>query len=344
MFDRLKIFTIDRWLKELYICVLSKKSCTKFPTCNFENQKLTDCICILVYLIDLFLDDKKFNACFKRQFFSSYCELLNDKQKYTLLMILEALFKTNEILDDLKNNLLKYNFNILDNKHKCDELIWEFKNSIFVPIQNCKLQWYKSKYISKYDCKLLVTKLGQYKRCKSKIGEKKMIVFGISDQTKCSYHICIYNDINLSSGEVKDWDLFDFSKYTNSIPVSPGTILNFQDFLLCLEMMLLKRKCQTSLRKKFRIFELINIKIKLKSIGVLNWPFSLEIFYSYLSFYVIFYFIYTKPNRILKNKFLNLNNKILKWSWSFLLNNSNLNDVGNFSLYLPSYIICEDRF
>ena len=171
-----------------------------------------------------------------------------------------------------------------------------------------------------------------------------MIVFGISDQTKCSYHICIYNDINLSSGEVKDWDLFDFSKYTNSIPVSPGTILNFQDFLLCLEMMLLKRKCQTSLRKKFRIFELINIKIKLKSIGVLNWPFSLEIFYSYLSFYVIFYFIYTKPNRILKNKFLNLNNKILKWSWSFLLNNSNLNDVGNFSLYLPSYIMCEDRF
>jgi hypothetical protein len=108
-------------------------------------------------------------------------------------------------------------------------------------------------------------------------------------------------------------------------------------------MILLKRKCAKKLKEWYKTFELVNIQMALKTFSVLKWPFNLDIFYTYLSFYVVFYFIYTKPKRILQNKFINLNKQIFKWSWSFLLNNSHLHDAENFSSYLPNYISYDDK-
>ncbi len=60
-FDRKLVYTLDRWLFELTDTVVMNRLNKKFPTSYFENQNLTDVVCILLFIIACYLDKKNLN-------------------------------------------------------------------------------------------------------------------------------------------------------------------------------------------------------------------------------------------------------------------------------------------
>lgn len=242
-FDRKLVFTLDKWLFEIGECVFFKKKSTLFPTCHFENQSLTDCISILLYLTDLYLDGKKFNIVFKQKLFLKYKHLFNINQQYMLIQILVNLWIENELeqisvfKNDLENRIFSKNMytcsltqffkelNIKDNvcigylnelyrKFKTDyltsecEIVSDIDNVIFLPIQNVCSNWMHACGISKYSTKVFVSSHEKFKRC-MRNKSKPPIVFGISFQNCCQLFYCIYNNCelltNCKSGQFNEW-------------------------------------------------------------------------------------------------------------------------------------------
>ena len=109
-FNRYKIWTLDKWLLDMLdlLLVYDRRGDTRFfelnkeerlvwPTCHFESQKLTDCMCTLLYMVDCHLNNKRihvgiklnkifekykstFSTCTQRYLFNQiWCQLSNNE-------------------------------------------------------------------------------------------------------------------------------------------------------------------------------------------------------------------------------------------------------------------------
>jgi len=244
-FDRNLVFTIDKWIVELAECVFFKKQTTKFPTSHFEKQMLTDFFSILLYIVDLFLADKKLNISFKEKLFTKYKNFFNYRQQYLLVQILVHLWieKDNEQMWIIKRELeerqdIQSLYSLIDfftefekkdlvlhgylqslyKKFKSDTLnvddVVEMKvleeSFIVVPMQNVEnKKWtVTTSGISKYSTKIFVDSLEKFKRC-SRNKSKPPIVFAFSFQKHCRLFYCIYNEcefkFNSDSAQFSQW-------------------------------------------------------------------------------------------------------------------------------------------
>lgn len=179
-FDRAKIFTLDLWLFEMIECLLFRKSePPKFPTGHFEHQKLTDCMCILLYLIDLNLTQQTINVNFKEKFLKKYQFLFNDLQLFLIIKILEQINPNKELAIEhflpqtvdveLVNFFVEYStqtknadgyslFSRIKYRHCPDESkCSNVYATIFVPIQNANLDLHKG--LHKYSTRFFWTRM-----------------------------------------------------------------------------------------------------------------------------------------------------------------------------------------
>ena len=229
-FDRYKVYTLDRWFLEMFKMVFLKKT-LEMPTPHFENQQLTNCMCILLYLIDLYLLQKEINIHYKCNFFKKYQHLFSDIQQailYTLLSELsnKTVQESNElqlVFKQVTNNPLfseyKAIFNsanqiewclklegLLDFKIEIDksQVVCPFKDCIFIPIQNTSdiEDWLGARRISKYNG-LFLSK--NFKKCRGIDRDLALIIFGFSDKKTCKYFFCIYNQFTFFPGNDGDF-------------------------------------------------------------------------------------------------------------------------------------------
>ncbi len=190
-FDRKQICTLDGWLVEMFECVVLKEKGRIFPTCYFENQRLTDVMCTLLYLTDLYLDGRCVNLVFKEKLFLKYKELFTDDQQSLLL---EILLEFNKNESDKLIGMLKRRFSLASIRSLIGSCKSKVDNdNLFIPIQNVSLDWMLGAGISKYSTKIFVDSTRQYLSCNTKNSNAQMVIFGFTDSLDCQIKYCIYN-------------------------------------------------------------------------------------------------------------------------------------------------------
>jgi hypothetical protein len=193
----------------------------------------------------------------------------------------------------------------------------------FIPIQNVSYNspfLNKNKGISKYKTNFLVDSYSKYKKCKGINKNNTPIVFAVSDEM-CHIKFCIYNQFYFTVN--LDWfkSFFDFDKKITEVSIH--NINNLQDFLLLLEMIILRNKYKNLLKKNYPLISINKKNLWVNFSGKDFWPFNKTNFSVYWLFYVLVYIIYTKP--LQKKKKIILNEIKFKYSWSSYLRNQLLN-------------------
>jgi hypothetical protein len=123
-FNRFKIYTLDKWLIDLLdlILVYDRRGDSRFfelnknlvwPTCHFESQKLTDCMCILMYLVDSHLKNKRFIANVKKIYEKYESTFDTSKQRYIFYQILRQLSNDETIVKISDEVIIEKFFNQL---------------------------------------------------------------------------------------------------------------------------------------------------------------------------------------------------------------------------------------
>jgi hypothetical protein len=318
-FDRKCVCTLDGWLVEMLECVIGSDKSRKFPTCHFEKQQLTDVMCTLLYLIDLYLDGRSVNLFYKEKLFMKYKDLFTLEQQAILL---EMLIRFNKSENDKLFGLGAGRTVCVDLiKQSIGEYKW-YDDNLIVPIQNVSSDWMLGAGISKYSTKIFVDSLHQFKACKSKVTGEAIVCFGFTDSIVHEFKYCIYNKFDL----VDDFDewCFEFFQFENvsSKNIKIPRTNNLQDYLIVLEMALLRVKY-----RKF-ISNLKKIEIwSYNKFGLCMWPFDLRIFSAYVLFYVLFYKIFNKK------RVVDFDAIILCHAWNGMIKNRKLSHYEvNFSL------------
>ena len=314
-FNRQQVFTLDKWLVELGECVFFKKKNIQFPSCHFENQSLTDFFATLLYVVDVFLDEKKLNIYFKERLFNKYKHLFSPRQQYIIVQILTNIWIENEfdqmfkIKHDLERNVIVFNIYScsmckffyefekkdmvltgylydLYKKFKADtlgvdsQIVIGDTNVMVIPIQNSTSNWMNASGISKYSTKIFVSSIDKFNRC-SRIKNKPPIIFALSFQSECKLFYCIYNQC---------------------------------DFIL-------RRKYKHFLNKNSNRMVEKEINLNLNFYELYRWPFNIQILSFYILFYIYVYLYSTKPKR--KNK-IDIGRCRLKHAWNLSLKNKQI--------------------
>jgi hypothetical protein len=218
-----------------------------------------------------------------------------------------------------------------------------------IPIQNSSSNWMNAKGISKYSTKIFVSSIDKFKRC-SRINNKHPIIFALSFQAECKLYYCIYNQCDfIPNGTVSlfaDWfnKLMNFEtinlnmvgvkslesnsvqvlennnlKITHDIPIYSNICL--QDFLLLMEIYILRRKYKHFLNKNSKNIQEIEISLDLNFYELYRWPFNNHVFSFYILFYIYVYLFSTKPRR---KKKLDIGRSRLVHAWNLSLKNKQI--------------------
>jgi hypothetical protein len=173
-----------------------------------------------------------------------------------------------------------------------------------------------------------------------------IIIFALSDQKTCKYYYCIYNKFMFTKCSTKDvsWfkHFFNFDSNHYLVNIPAYETLNLQDFLLLLEMLILRGKYKRQARIGFNRLLIYGkrISVKLDTIPItIKWPFNKYIYSSYIFFYILVYHILNRPVRTLKsNCVVKLNAKLLSNSWSQLIKTQLFEYIDLIVDMCPSYL------
>lgn len=310
-FERNKIFTLDKWFNEIRNFLNNPN--TLFPTPMFENQKLTDLVCILLCIIDkYFINRKQLNICFRNNLYQNYKSHLNSFQKAELIQFLKLTnFSNEEFNSELNLDIEIYHLN---------ELSSPFDKSYFFPIQNVNsIKKYLSKKTSLYKSDFLKNSSNFYE-----IGNRNLkcfnyyrqpdFVFGLSDAKTCELYIMKYNSVNFfyaNKNSFIEWLNKGISLHFNkrkefqiSFPIYQN--LGAQDTLLLIESWLYSKSSYKLCLKKYNNLSEINLELTFGN--RLDWPFNNIVFtYYYLTYLFVFYFLTKsrKKNKVFSNSWTN---------------------------------------
>lgn len=294
--------------------------------------------------------------------------MANNFLDYTLNLIINGTFRFN-FHTSLYENF--YNFCVCENLSQASEYEYLIRNSVlnyncdtnvyFIPIQNNLNMgmWLKKRKISQYNTRFVTTAVEKLKFCSQTISQNlPLIVFGLSDPTSCRVLFCIYNKFTFewdtTNESFDSWlhSFFNFDENACFSNIAVQNSCNIQDFLLIIEMHILRYKFKRILKSTFKVMKSMPSKkrpiVLWDPYKLVNWPFNKKIFYSYMLFYIIAYHMFNQPAKIKKGRLiikLNTKHSTPKHAWNKMLKNVDFSrlDVNLTDFYTPSYITIENN-
>ena len=341
-FDRHIIYSLDKWFFELHKLLETKDIKTTCPTAYFDDQNLIDLICILLFIIDNYIQSKRnLNICFRQKLIEKYSKFLSISQTKILYLIL---VKTNQSSEILPSNDLDLSFDNL----LLSEARNPFSSSFFFPIQStCFEKWLPIGRTKLFDLRFLKTSNNFYLEGNKNLNcfnynYEPVFIFGLCDNKKCEIFFCKYNKVQVflaDTDSLVTWfnngiSLNEESRANFNCNFPVYSLIGIQDLILMFQSWIyLKNSFKTCLRTYNSLTELT---FKLCHGKLETWPFNNQIFtFYYFSYVYVFHFI-TKTRDEYKRFDFSWNN-ILKDKCIFLfeLNESfidNLNFPKRFKL------------